>query len=210
VHHFVFAYDGRGVLLAAVLGTFWACMAKAALTILQILVAKGWAILFTPNEKPQRIAIVLAITGVISISVGCEVWEQFFHDQSTSFYLYESWPGRIILMLNIVLLVTAWTFLWKSYKREVEPQVRSFYAFTAVACGIYFASLPAVCLLAELLSPWVVRNRIERVEVSTRFVATAMLAVGLRPSNMHRLVSARLKNRDAPELLNTEEMMDTA
>jgi surface polysaccharide O-acyltransferase-like enzyme len=206
VHHFVFAYDGRGVLLAAVLGTFWACMGKAALTILQILVAKGWAILFTPGEQPERIAIVLAITGIISMSVGCEVWEQFFHDQSTSFYLYESWPGRIILMLNIVLLVTAWNFLWKSYKRELEPQVRSFYAFTAVACGIYFASLPAVCLLAELLSPWVVRNRIERVEVSTRFVATAMLAVGLRPSNMYRLVNARLKNRDAPELLTAEEM----
>jgi hypothetical protein len=205
----VFAYDGRGVLSAAVLGTFWACMGKAALTILQILIAKGWVFLFTPEEQKQRVAIVSALLGVICVSVGCEIWEQYFHDQSTSFYLHESWPGYIILTLNVFLLAAAWHFLWVSYTKETEPQVRRFYTLSSVACGIYFASLPVVCILAELFEPWVRRKYVERVEISTRFVATAMLVLCLRPTNVSRLVSVRLKNRDATVLLSDGEAEDS-
>jgi len=204
VHHLVFAYNGKGVLLAAVFGTFWACLAKAVLTILQILIAKGWALLFTPDERPQRMAIAGILSAVISLSVGCEIWEQYFHDQSTNFYLHESWPGHIILTLNVFILVMAWYFMWDTYSREIEPAVRQFYALVSVACCIYFAALPVVCLLAELLSPWVRRKYVERVEVSTRFASTALLVFCLRPSHVSRLVSARLKNRDAPELLERE------
>lgn len=203
-----FAYDGSGILSAAVLGTFCACLGKAALTILQILIAKGWVFLFTPEEQQQRVAIGFALLGVISVSVGCEVWEQYFHDQSTSFYLHESWPGYVILTLNLFLLAAAWHFMWVSYTRESEAQVRSFYKFSSVACGIYFVSLPAVCLLAELLDPWVRRKYVERVELSTRFVSTAMLVLCLRPTNVSRLVSIRLKNRDATVLLSDGETTD--
>merc|ERR1712217_670219 len=172
---------------------------------LQILIAKGWALLYTPDEQGKRVSIVLVLIGVISISVGCEIWEQYFHDQSTSFYLHESWPGYIILTLNIFLLVVAWYFLSRNYKREAESEVRSFYAFISVACSIYLASLPVICLLAELLQPWSRRKIVERVELSTRFVVTIMFAFCLRPSKVSSLVNARLKNRGAPELLSKEE-----
>jgi len=201
VHHLVFAYNGKGVLFAAVLGTFWACLGKAVLTILQILIAKGWGLLFTPDERPQRVAIATMLTVVITLSVGCEIWEQYFHDQSTSFYLHESWPGHIILSLNIFVLAMAWYFMLDTYSKEREPAVRGFYTVVSVACGIYFAALPIVCILAELLAPWVQRKYVERVEVSARFASTALLILCLRPSHVSTLVSARLKNRDAPELL---------
>jgi hypothetical protein len=200
----VFASDGRGILSAAVLGTFFACMGKAALTALQILIAKGWVFWFR-GDQLLRGTIGAAVLGVIGVSVGCEIWEQYFHDQSTSFYLHESWPGYAILSLNIFLLAASWRFMWESYASETEPQVRSFYTWSSVACGIYFASLPLVCLLAELLEPWVRRKYVERVEISTRFVASAMLVVCLRPTNVSRLVSVRLKNRDATVLLSDGE-----
>lgn len=190
------------MLLGAVLGTFWACLGKAVLTILQILIAKGWGLLFTPDERPQRIAIVTILCTVVSLSVGCEIWEQYFHDQSTSFYLHESWPGHIIMALNTFILLMTWYFMWDTYSREVEVAVRGFYILVSVASGIYFAALPVVCLLAELLSPWVRHKYVERVELSARFVSTALLVLCLRPSHVSRLVSARLKNRDAPELLH--------
>merc|ERR1711933_275370 len=70
IHYLVFAYDGKGVLIAAVFGTFWACLGKVMLTTLQILVAKGWALLFTPDEQPQRVVILGISSTVISLSVG--------------------------------------------------------------------------------------------------------------------------------------------
>eukprot|EP00928_Gymnodinium_smaydae_P018540 TRINITY_DN17058_c0_g2_i1.p1 TRINITY_DN17058_c0_g2~~TRINITY_DN17058_c0_g2_i1.p1 ORF type:complete len:494 (-),score=103.23 TRINITY_DN17058_c0_g2_i1:68-1462(-) len=203
LHHLDYASDGRGVLFLAVMGTFFACVGKALLTVLQFMIAKGFA-LFTPEERAKRLAIAGVLAGVITVSVGCEIWEQYYHDQSTSFYLHESWPGRLSLALNLCLLTAAWRFTWLTYSRETQPEVKRFYVLASAACGVYFAALPVICLLAELLDPWVRRKYVERVEVSARFVASATLFACLLPSRVASLVAARLKNRDAPGLLGDE------
>merc|ERR1712085_71356 len=93
-------------------------------------------------------------------------------------------------------------------KRESVFDVKWFYSVVSAACGIYFASLPVVCLLAELLNPWVRRKYVERYELVARFAATLLLAICLRPSQVNSLVAARLKNGEEPQLLCSEMRME--
>jgi len=199
LHHFFYAQDGKGLMFAAVLGTLGSCLAKAILTIMLFFIAKGWALLLTPDEQQHRCMIVAAVSGIIGLSVGCEVWDQYFHDRSTTFYLYESWPGCAILVLNMCLLGAALVFMWHTYQEELQAEIRRFYRLTSAAYGMYFAFLPLICLLTELFSPWVRRKYVERAEVGMQFALTLLLFICMRPSQLDNLIATRLKFREQPE-----------
>jgi len=209
LHHLLYAQDGKGLLFAAVLGTLGSCLARAILTILQFFIAKGWGLLLTPDQRSPRCMILAALSGIVGLSVGCEIWEQYFHDQSTTFYLYESWPGRAILALNMCLLGAALFFMWQTYRVEPQTEVRAFYRLISAAYSMYFVFLPVICLLTELFSPWVRRKYVERAEIGMRFTVTLLLFICLRPSHMDKLIAARLKNRQEPELLTVSKDLCT-
>eukprot|EP00435_Cladocopium_sp_Y103_P009180 s1849_g2.t1 len=58
---------------------------------------------------------------------------------------------------------------------------------------LYFLSLPLVCILASMLSPWVRAKYVDRTEVLCRFTATLLLGYLLRPSRMDAMLSARMQ-----------------
>mmetsp|Transcript_46422 Transcript_46422/g.92115 ORF Transcript_46422/g.92115 Transcript_46422/m.92115 type:complete len:498 (-) Transcript_46422:40-1533(-) len=200
-HHAIFAQDGQGQVELQVIGTLCACAAKAAFTVLQFLLARGWALIRNHTDMPLRGALFGVLLCVVGLAVGCEIYEQYFHDQSTSFFLYENWTGYSMLAMNLGLLASAWWFTWVTLNLETSPTVRRFYYLVSAAAGVYFAALPMVALLASTLSPWVRRKYVERVELSARWLATVLLLVALRPSQLDTLVAARLKNRQQPSLL---------
>jgi len=136
----------------------------------------------------------------------CEVYGLHFRDQSTTLYLYQSWPGLAILALNMGLLFTSWFWLWQAHNSETSPDVREIQRYVAIACGIYFASLPIICLLAQLLSPWVRRGIVEGVELLARCLATSVLLVTLRPSRLDATVALRINEGD-PQA--SSEALDT-
>jgi len=204
--HAAFAQDGRELVLLRVLGVLCACASKAVLVLLQFLVAKGLALVYGEEEQGLRAGIAAALAAVFLLSAGCEVYGEFFRDQSASLYLYESWPGTLILGLNLCLLGAAWVSTWDSYSKESAREVRAFYRLASVANGVYFASLPAVCLLASLLSPWVRSKYVERVELTARLAASALFLLCLWPSRLDALVGARPSKGPAP--LDFEESAD--
>jgi hypothetical protein len=195
LHSLVYAKDGHGLAGAEVLGIVFACVAKALLTLLMFLLARGWSLLTAEADSSQRTLITVAFVGIVVVSVGCEIHGQFFHDQSTSLYLYESWPGVVILALNLGLLGAAARLLWETYVREASKEVRAFYRLMALANMLYFAALPTICVLAHVWDPWVRRKFVERTELGARFAATAMLLFCLWPT----LMEARMPTRDGAE-----------
>lgn len=204
--HAAFAQDGRELLLVRVLGTLCACAAKAALVLLQFMVAKGLALVYGEEERGVRAGIAAALAGIFLLSAGSEIYGEFFRDQSASLYLYESWPGVLILALNVCLLGAALQSTWDSYRKESSTKVRAFYQLASVANGVYFASLPTVCLLASLLSPWVRSKYVERVELTARLAASVLFLLCLWPSRLDGLVGARPSKGPAP--LDFEESAD--
>jgi len=194
LHRAVYASNGTGVALAGVFGTLCDCTARALLMALQMLVARGWALLSAPSEWQHRHTIAAALVVVVLLTVGCEVHAEYFRDQSTSLYRYQSWPGGLILALQLGLLLLAWSWVWAAYRRETVPAVRVVHRAVLAVCGIYFATLPVVCLLADVVRPWWRRKIVEGVELGSRSVATGLLLMCLHPWSLQQLMTAQSKS----------------
>jgi len=175
------------------------------LTVLQFFIGKGWALFYSPGEAMQRSMIFVALLLIMGISATCEVRSHYFHDMDTNFYLYASWPGLLILALNLSLLGASWLTTWDTYLSETSPVLRSYYRMVSLAAGVYFASLPVISVVAGTLAPWVVRKVVERTEMGSRFVAMVLLMACLWPSRVDALVAARLKNRTQDSLMKVDE-----
>jgi len=194
-HHGVFAQSGQGLIQVQLLGTLFACAAKVLFTAFM---AKGWSLLLPPadDEREQPVAIFGALFAVISLSVACEVHEQYFHDQSSEIRLYDSWAGEIILVLNLGLLTSACWLMWEAYHCETLPAVRQLSRRVSATAGIYFTALPVMALLALVLEPWVRRKYVERLELFTRWLATMLLLFFLHPSRSEEVVvAAKVRKR---------------
>jgi len=194
LHYLVFMFDGYGLSWLKVQGDFWVACSKALLTLLQLLTAKGWALFYAPEELVQRRLMICLLGGIVLISMACEIHAEFAHDWSTTIYLYESYPGLVILFLNVVLFTEAWRSMRETYRHESSEEVRVFYVIISAASLLYFLTLPVMCMLAAAFNPWVRAKYVDRAEVASRFVSTALLAFCLRPSRLDAMVNARLED----------------
>eukprot|EP00913_Durusdinium_trenchii_P027783 g26052.t1 len=197
MHWAVYASDGTGLLAMEVAGTGLVALAKALLAILQLMLAKGWALFYSPQQLLQRQAIVSAVLLIVVISILCELHEVLFHDWSARIYMYENWSGFTILVLNCLLFAEAWRSMRDTFVLEGTEEIRRFYVFISFVSILYFLTLPLVCLLASLLSPWVRAKYVDRCEVGCRFLATLILGHLLRPSRMDAMLNARMEDANA-------------
>lgn len=204
IHHRAYSFNGRGCIFAGALGMLFSCVSKALFIILQFVIARGWALFFAAEERGQLLVIVAALLGLAGLSMGCEVYGWRVQDSTTDLYLYESWPGVINLYVNLGLLALAWLFTLKNASQEVSHDVRMFYFRVSASAGVYFASLPVVCLLASFLVPWVRQKYTERVELCARLISTALLLLQLWPTHLDMMVGARMKGR-VSSLTNEDE-----
>jgi len=141
--HFAFySANGVGVVPLEVVSQVSVCCAKALLTLLQLLTAKGWALFYEPGELGRRRLLSCMLAGVVVISFTCEIHADYFRDWSTTLYLYESGPGVIILLLNCALYLEAWRSMRDTYRHETSPEVRAFYVMITMASFLYFLTLP--------------------------------------------------------------------
>lgn len=92
-HYFTFMNDGVGLPLVEVGAVIMASISKGFLSMLQLLMAKGWVLFFSAGEIAWRRFTVCTIGAIIIASAACEVHGKYSHDWRTTLYLYESWPG---------------------------------------------------------------------------------------------------------------------
>merc|ERR1719330_815191 len=190
-----YAFDGVGNREAAVIGTFCECISKVQIAVLQLFIARGRGFLQSPSEYSRRRVVQVAVTIYVLAAVGSEVYEQYFRhlDWSTTVYFYASWPGLLLVALNTLLFFDVMRSTLQVFKSgDLSPDLRRFYLRTAVVASLYFLALPAVVLIAKFVAPWCRSKVVDRVEVSTRFVACCMLVYCLWPSRLDLLVNARL------------------
>jgi len=205
-HYAVYAINGYGVDVIEVCGMVSSIASKALLTILQLLVAKGWVLFYAPEEINFRRFTLLTIGLIILMSAWCEIRAQYFHDWRTTLYLYESEPGEIVLLLNTVLFIEAGRSMYYTYRQEAAAEVREFYRMVFGALFLYFLALPVTFILAELFSPWVRAKYIARVEALSRFGTMLILACCLRPSRLDLMINARLEEGlDSIECMSDQE-----
>lgn len=194
LHYSMYAANGYGAIPFQVAGQICICMAKGLLTLLQLLTAKGWALFYEPAELGRRRLLSCILAGVVILSFTCEIHADYYHDWSATLYLYESGPGFLILLMNVILYLEAWRSMRETYRHEMSSEVRAFHIMISLASFMYFLTLPLMTLLALTLDPWVRAKYVGRAEVISRLIATVLLCYCLRPSNLEVMVNARLED----------------
>merc|ERR1719203_1023510 len=113
-----------------------------------------------------------------------------------------------ILYLSGLLFLETWRSMCEAYRREASEEVRVFYAMISAASLVYFMTLPVLCTLSSAFAPYVRAKYISRAEVASRFIATLILAVCLRPSRLDAMVNARLEEGLATVGEEREDIVD--
>eukprot|EP00927_Polykrikos_kofoidii_P012557 TRINITY_DN15422_c0_g1_i1.p1 TRINITY_DN15422_c0_g1~~TRINITY_DN15422_c0_g1_i1.p1 ORF type:complete len:482 (-),score=82.32 TRINITY_DN15422_c0_g1_i1:184-1629(-) len=204
-HYHVYRADGQGLVFVELVGTVFACAAKGILTVLQFFIAKGWALVTQEGQYSTRCSIMVLLLCSNALTIGAEVHERYFRDESTQFYMYEDWTGNLILCVNLTLLLGAWVSTSQAIGNETMREVRVFYIMSAAGCTVYFGTLPVIHVVASYLDPWVVRKYIQRAELVSRLLASLVLLRCLWPSSLDNIIAARLKNGPDPQLLSDRE-----
>lgn len=115
-------------------------------------------------------------------------------DWSTTLYFYASWPGLLILTFNSLLFAEVLRATHLLYKQpNISRAVQRFYIFTFAAAVLYFTALPVTCALAHVLHPWDRKKVVDRVELTVRFLASAILVFCLRPTRLDTMINARME-----------------
>eukprot|EP00812_Abedinium_dasypus_P004460 NODE_1555_length_1113_cov_135.362004.p1 GENE.NODE_1555_length_1113_cov_135.362004~~NODE_1555_length_1113_cov_135.362004.p1 ORF type:complete len:299 (+),score=82.86 NODE_1555_length_1113_cov_135.362004:89-898(+) len=193
LHAGVYMKNGEGIKLLEVLGAICICIAKGTIAVLSLLVAKGWVFLYRKEEMWPRRFTLAALGTVLVTAATAEIHGQFFRDISTTLYLYESWSGILILVLNASIFGEALRSMAKRFSGETQPEARAFYRNMACVLCLYFVTLPLTCLLAALFSPWVRSKYVARVEVISRITTTALLTYFLTPTRLDVMINARVE-----------------
>jgi len=208
LHYVKYSFDGWGIPFLDLLGVTFVCLAKATLSLLQLLVAKGWALFYSPGEAYQRRVVICLLGWIIFMSLACEVHSEFFHDWSADIYMYESWTGTTILVFNLFLFLETWRSMRITYRHETSEEVRVFYVAIAASALIYFLSLPILCIVASKISPWARAKWVARGEFIARLLATLLLCFALKPSRLDAMVNSRLENSQTVLSEDGEDSVD--
>merc|ERR1711879_1105023 len=116
----VYAADGEGLGAAEVLGELSECFARVMLSLLQLFLARGKALLSPRGHWLRRTFLLALVAGIVAMNIGCEVYGRYFGDLdwSTTLYFYASWPGFIILGLNTVLFAEVCIATIELFRRQ--------------------------------------------------------------------------------------------
>lgn len=197
-----FSRKGTGKNSLEVWGELFASSARLLLTVLQLYIANGKALIESKDQRGRRALLSFLVLGIIVTSLGCEVYARFFGDLdwSTTLYFYASWPGFLIMAFNTAIFADVCHSTYNLYLLpEQNYRIKRFYTFSFLAAVVYFAALPATTILAHRLHPWDRKRVVIHVELAVRFVVTAVLFCVLRPSRLDKMINARMETGERRE-----------
>jgi hypothetical protein len=173
LHWATFAFDGVGMPIAGgAMGRMLFVLGKLVFLIDLLLIAKGWTV--TSAELTERVPILIAAAAMASAYLVTAAWIELGRDEASVVYVYDTFPGRIVCTLHIVMggwfLVRGFT----SYCVENEVEKRTFFARVTAVYSPYFLHVPIIACIGILVdAPW----RQVYMESAEVWSTTAFMAV---------------------------------
>ena len=140
-HETQFAVDGVGLPQTKNAGDVIGAIAYISFLFSLMMIARGWSI---TTSKLSRKAIMAAYYAVfLGAFIGVYAWDAT-RDKSATLYVFESWPGFAVLMLNAFLLLNFWVLSFRSFVFEKRKPKKVFYRNFVIAytCWYFCPALP--------------------------------------------------------------------
>eukprot|EP01006_Ploeotia_vitrea_P037471 TRINITY_DN66132_c2_g1_i1.p2 TRINITY_DN66132_c2_g1~~TRINITY_DN66132_c2_g1_i1.p2 ORF type:complete len:375 (+),score=170.14 TRINITY_DN66132_c2_g1_i1:412-1536(+) len=187
VHYGSFVGNGYGMPPLHAAAEVLQVMARLVFTLQLILIAQGWTI--STDELRNR-ASLHTLFGLTVLAYGALVlWNMTTRDPASTLYVYESWPGVLLIALDIVMGLWFVKAIVSSHNDEDDESKRYFYRLIGFCYVLFFFTLPAVVLAAHNLQPWVREKTVTTISLLVVTLDYVLMAVLLWPTRAHKYFS---------------------
>mmetsp|Transcript_118617 Transcript_118617/g.272158 ORF Transcript_118617/g.272158 Transcript_118617/m.272158 type:complete len:432 (+) Transcript_118617:23-1318(+) len=187
LHYGMFAENGTGSRVLFITSRALSLSSKCLFMLLLLLMSRGWCISHSEDvaEAPQ-VKVAVGIFWLVSVVL--EIWGEYSSSSAArTVYVYDTWPGIVLVTADLGWLWFYMSALAESYKAEVKPDKKRFYATWGLGLGLWFLALPVSTFMGTVFDPWV-RYKAVYVTVDGLHFAFVMTMIhALWPSNAHKL-----------------------
>lgn len=179
IHYATFVSDGVGAPAIRGFGEFLAIASRLTFVFLLILIAEGWTISTDQIKNRTRFFVfgglfALAYTLLV-------IWDLTVRDPASTLYVYESAPGILIVVLDLLTAVWFIVSVHGSHAEEEDPSKSLLYQMIGFGFTLWFIALPSIVGAAALLDPWVREVSVNAMSLTVSTTAYAALAIMLWP-----------------------------
>ena len=157
---------------------------QLGLALLVLLVAKGWTI--TSNEIRGRRTLFCFIGAMIIATCLLYAWAAVDWDPASTYYIYESFPGILVILLRLIMFMWFLRSLLETYRLETMKERKLLYKIVAGLYSLWFLSLPLIVLAAYLLDPWYRSKVVRTMSYSAHAIALLCFGILFWPSRAEK------------------------
>jgi hypothetical protein len=162
IHIWVYAYNGKGVVVLDVFYQVFEVLSSILISILLIIIASGWTLKF--KEFPDAdiyvpISLFVVVLNLMIVGLG-RITEDTYYKNSD----YESLPGYCLVVMRVILW--AWfVYLVRDLQNGASLKLQNFLFRFNFMASAYFLALPGVVLFSWVFEPYV-RNQVVIISVN--------------------------------------------
>ena len=166
-HETQLAVDGEGLPYTKNAGDVIGAIAYISFLFALMMIARGWSVTTSklsrkacpppppPLPRSSHARAFQAIMGTyyalfLGAFIGVYAWDAT-RDKSATLYLFESWPGFCVLVLNAFLLSNFWILVFRSYVFEKRKPKQIFYRNFVIAYTLWYLQIPVAVIIARIL-----------------------------------------------------------
>lgn len=156
IHIWVYAYNGKGVVVLDVFYQIFEVLSSILISILLIIIASGWTLKykdFPDADIYVPISLFVVVLNLMIVGLG-RITEDSYYKNSD----YEGLPGYCIVGMRILLWIW-FVYLIRELGNGASLKLQAFLFRFSIMASAYFLALPAVVLFSWVFEPYV-RNQV--------------------------------------------------
>ncbi|KAG2763285.1 hypothetical protein JG687_00000076 [Phytophthora cactorum] len=184
IHFTMYEFNGLGVPFFKYAAKITEVFVRVGTLLLAMVIAKGWTINSVGLDGQIKLSCVILAILVLYLSMA--MWYLVWLDPASTLYIYDSWPGLGICVLQMCVLGWFINTILETRSYEQASTKRHFFLRMCCLFSVYFVALPIIVLVASFLSPWVREKTVAAMTTSVHCFIYLSLIYTLWPTRAPR------------------------
>jgi len=189
-----YAMSGENNFLLYLASKLFKVWSKFTLLLILVLLSKGRCI-SSDLEIRHAVQGASIILPFLIACLGLELWGEYDESRTyTTNFVYDTWVGGLITMLDLALLGYYVSNLLNTYRAESVREKKLFYKTWGLVYSSAFLTIPTAILVGHFVAPWVQVRVTIIVNNTIHVVLLGLLVAGLWPERTQPVFCIDNKN----------------
>ncbi|KAL4096051.1 hypothetical protein PRIC1_009416 [Phytophthora ramorum] len=184
IHFTTYQFNGYGVPFFKYAAKIAEVFVRVGTLLLAMLIAKGWTISSVALDGQIKLSCVML--AILALYLSMAMWYLIWLDPASTLYIYDSWPGLGICVLQMCVLGWFIKTILETRSYEKASTKRRFFLRMCCLFSVFFVALPIIVLIASFLSPWVREKTVAIMTTSVHCFIYLALIYTLWPTRAPR------------------------